>query len=255
MWHHQLRGAPPRRLSCCCTDCGSSNTADMTPRASPCCRTPEAPRRCARSATSPLWAPPSPGGWRCRPGSSVRARRPNGAGARWPGTTTGIGHTRWATHGGVTEANAHPHADSDERIHIVLNGIIENHSELRRWMVAEGAVIRSETDAEVVAHLIAHHDHGDLAEAVAATLAHLRRPLRDSSPCRPITRGCSSAPAGTARWWWGSPTTVTSSPRRSPRSSPTRGEMHDVATASSSSPPPTASSSSTPRPARRAPRR
>ncbi len=89
------------------------------------------------------------------------------------GATTGIGHTRWATHGGVTVANAHPHADSDERIHIVLNGIIENHSELRRWMVAEGAVIRSETDAEVVAHLIAHHDEGDLADAVAGALAHL----------------------------------------------------------------------------------
>jgi glutamine---fructose-6-phosphate transaminase (isomerizing) len=87
--------------------------------------------------------------------------------------TTGIGHTRWATHGGVTVANAHPHADSDERIHIVLNGIIENHSELRRWMAAEGATIRSETDAEVVAHLIAHHDEGDLADAVARALVHL----------------------------------------------------------------------------------
>jgi glutamine---fructose-6-phosphate transaminase (isomerizing) len=87
--------------------------------------------------------------------------------------TTGIGHTRWATHGGVTVANAHPHADTDERVHIVLNGIIENHSELRRWMAAEGATIRSETDAEVVAHLIAHHDDGDLAGAVARALTHL----------------------------------------------------------------------------------
>ena len=89
------------------------------------------------------------------------------------GPATGVGHTRWATHGGVTVANAHPHADSDERIHIVLNGIIENHSELRRWMVAEGATIRSETDAEVVAHLIAHHDDGDLADAVSRALTHL----------------------------------------------------------------------------------
>ncbi len=88
--------------------------------------------------------------------------------------TTGIGHTRWATHGGVTVANAHPHADSEERIHIVLNGIIENHGELRRWMAAEGATIRSQTDAEVVAHLIAHHDQGDLAEALARALAHLQ---------------------------------------------------------------------------------
>jgi glucosamine--fructose-6-phosphate aminotransferase (isomerizing) len=87
---------------------------------------------------------------------------------------TGIGHTRWATHGGVTEANAHPHADSAERFHIVLNGIVENHVELRRWMAAEGAIIRSETDAEIVAHLIAYHDKGDLVAAVRATLRDLR---------------------------------------------------------------------------------
>jgi glucosamine--fructose-6-phosphate aminotransferase (isomerizing) len=87
--------------------------------------------------------------------------------------TTGIGHTRWATHGGVTIANAHPHTDTDERIHIVLNGIIENHSELRRWMFAEGANIRSQTDAEVCAHLIAHYDGGDLVQAVSSALAHL----------------------------------------------------------------------------------
>ncbi len=90
-----------------------------------------------------------------------------------PDATTGIGHTRWATHGGVTVVNAHPHTDTDERIHIVLNGIIENHSELRRWMSAQGATIRSETDAEVLAHLIAHYDAGDLVEAVASALAHL----------------------------------------------------------------------------------
>ena len=87
--------------------------------------------------------------------------------------TVGIGHTRWATHGGVTVANAHPHTDTDERIHIVLNGIIENHSELRRRLMSEGAVIRSETDAELVAHLIAHHDQGDLAEAVRGAIAGL----------------------------------------------------------------------------------
>ncbi|MGA9859630.1 MAG: glutamine--fructose-6-phosphate transaminase (isomerizing) [Solirubrobacteraceae bacterium] len=88
--------------------------------------------------------------------------------------STGIGHTRWATHGGVTEANAHPHADTAGRIHIVLNGIVENYLELRRELIAEGAVIRSETDAEIVAHLIARHDHGDLAQAVRATLRELR---------------------------------------------------------------------------------
>src|SRR5262249_39491718 len=65
------------------------------------------------------------------------------------------------------------HADSSERIHIVLNGIIENHAELRRWMVAEGATIRSETDAEIFAHLIAHHDEGALADAVRRAVGHL----------------------------------------------------------------------------------
>ena len=97
-----------------------------------------------------------------------------GVGANSNQPTTGIGHTRWATHGGVTEANAHPHADSDERIHIVLNGIVENHVELRRRMAADGATIRSETDAEVVAHLIAYHHRGELVDAVRRALSELR---------------------------------------------------------------------------------
>ena len=97
-----------------------------------------------------------------------------GVGANSNQPTTGIGHTRWATHGRVTEANAHPHADSDERIHIVLNGIVENHVELRRRMAADGATIRSETDAEVVAHLIAYHHRGELVDAVRRALSDLR---------------------------------------------------------------------------------
>ena len=87
--------------------------------------------------------------------------------------TTGIGHTRWATHGCVSEANAHPHCDTSERMHIVLNGIVENHVELRGRLVADGATFRSGTDAEAVAHLIAHHYEGDLAEAVRLTLRQL----------------------------------------------------------------------------------
>ena len=78
----------------------------------------------------------------------------------------GIGHTRWATHGGVTGVNAHPHADADDRIHIVLNGIVENHVQLRRTLFSQGVACISETDAEVVAHLIALHHDGDLVEAV-----------------------------------------------------------------------------------------
>ena len=88
-------------------------------------------------------------------------------------STVGIGHTRWATHGCVSEANAHPHCDTSGRVQIVLNGIIENHVELRRLLLADGAMFRSDTDAEVVAHLIAHHYDGDLAEAARRTLHEL----------------------------------------------------------------------------------
>ncbi len=88
--------------------------------------------------------------------------------------TIGIGHTRWATHGRVTEENAHPHFDTADRIHIVLNGIVENHAELRARLSAAGAQFTSETDAEVVAHLIADHYSGDLVEAVRHAYSELR---------------------------------------------------------------------------------
>jgi glutamine---fructose-6-phosphate transaminase (isomerizing) len=86
----------------------------------------------------------------------------------------GIGHTRWATHGRVTEANAHPHFDTADRIHIVLNGIVENHVDLHDRLETAGAEFTSETDAEVVAHLISHHYDGDLTAAVRAAYAELR---------------------------------------------------------------------------------
>jgi glutamine---fructose-6-phosphate transaminase (isomerizing) len=88
--------------------------------------------------------------------------------------STGIGHTRWATHGRVTEANAHPHWDTSGRVHIVLNGIVENWTELRDRLRAEGAEFTSETDAEVVAHLVADHFDGDLVEAVRLAYNDLR---------------------------------------------------------------------------------
>src|SRR4051794_34324788 len=87
---------------------------------------------------------------------------------------TGIGHTRWATHGRVTEENAPPHFDTADRVHIVLNGIVENHKELHDRLASEGARFTSETDAEVVAHLISSHYDGDLVEAVRAAYAELR---------------------------------------------------------------------------------
>jgi glutamine---fructose-6-phosphate transaminase (isomerizing) len=87
---------------------------------------------------------------------------------------TGIGHTRWATHGRVNEQNAHPHWDNSRRVHIVLNGIVENWTELKVRLTAGGADFRSETDAEVVAHLIASHLNGDLTEAVRRAYNELR---------------------------------------------------------------------------------
>ncbi|HET9075142.1 MAG TPA: glutamine--fructose-6-phosphate transaminase (isomerizing) [Solirubrobacteraceae bacterium] len=97
-----------------------------------------------------------------------------GASEPVPPQGTGIGHTRWATHGGVTEANAHPHYDSADRIHIVLNGIVENYVALKARLVDMGARFTSETDAEVIAHLIAHHYvRGNLLEAVRATYQEL----------------------------------------------------------------------------------
>jgi glucosamine--fructose-6-phosphate aminotransferase (isomerizing) len=91
-----------------------------------------------------------------------------------PPATIGLAHTRWATHGRVTEENAHPHGDCSDEVHIVLNGIVENHSELRQQLRDEGHVFTSETDAEIVAHLIEKHYDGDLTEAVRKAFAELR---------------------------------------------------------------------------------
>ena len=91
-----------------------------------------------------------------------------------PPATIGLAHTRWATHGRVTEENAHPHGDCEDRVQIVLNGIVENHSELRRELEGDGHTFSSETDAEIVAHLIERHYDGDLTEAVRMTFNDLR---------------------------------------------------------------------------------
>jgi glucosamine--fructose-6-phosphate aminotransferase (isomerizing) len=94
--------------------------------------------------------------------------------AERPRPETGIGHTRWATHGGVCEENAHPHFDTTDRVHVVVNGIVENYVALKYRLIDEGAVFTSETDAEVIAHLIAHYYEGDLVEAVRTAYAELR---------------------------------------------------------------------------------
>ncbi len=82
----------------------------------------------------------------------------------------GIAHTRWATHGPPTTANAHPHQGPNGRIALVHNGIIENHNALRDRFLAGGNIFTSETDSEVLAHLIESHYQGDLAEAVTKAL-------------------------------------------------------------------------------------
>ena len=88
--------------------------------------------------------------------------------------TTGLGHTRWATHGGVTVENAHPLAAEDaEKLAVVLNGIVENYRELRERLNDAGHVFSSETDAETVTHLIEEHYEGDLVEAVRRAYCEL----------------------------------------------------------------------------------
>src|SRR5918996_966108 len=107
----------------------------------------------------------------------LEADRPVSSGAvavAAPPATIGLGHTRWATHGRVTEANAHPHGDCEDQVHIVLNGIVENHADLRRDLAAEGHEFSSDTDAEIVAHLIERHYDGDVTEAVRAAFSELR---------------------------------------------------------------------------------
>lgn len=79
---------------------------------------------------------------------------------------TGIGHTRWATHGAPTDTNAHPHASNDGRFAVVHNGIIENYVELRRELMEKGYQFHSETDTEVIVHLVEHYYQGDFQQAV-----------------------------------------------------------------------------------------
>src|SRR5471030_264523 len=88
--------------------------------------------------------------------------------------TIGLGHTRWATHGRPSDQNAHPHMDCSGRIAVVHNGIIENYSALRTRLLADGHNFRSETDTEVIAHLIEEHYQGDLASAIRTTLREVR---------------------------------------------------------------------------------
>jgi glutamine--fructose-6-phosphate transaminase (EC 2.6.1.16) len=88
--------------------------------------------------------------------------------------TTGIGHTRWATHGGVCELNAHPHTDNQGKFALVHNGIIENYRELKEYLLSRGVEYVSETDTEAIVHLISLNYEGDLLKAVLKVLPMLK---------------------------------------------------------------------------------
>ena len=90
-------------------------------------------------------------------------------------SAVGIGHTRWATHGAPSDLNSHPHGNSDNSIAIVHNGIIENYQEIKEWLARDyGVTFKSETDSEVIAHLIGIFYDGDLLEAVNKAVAEMR---------------------------------------------------------------------------------
>jgi glucosamine--fructose-6-phosphate aminotransferase (isomerizing) len=86
----------------------------------------------------------------------------------------GISHTRWATHGPATDSNAHPHIGGNNLVAVVHNGVIENYATLKRQLQAEGVVFQSDTDTEVIAHLLAYHLNGDLAHTVQIVLGLLK---------------------------------------------------------------------------------
>jgi glucosamine--fructose-6-phosphate aminotransferase (isomerizing) len=88
--------------------------------------------------------------------------------------TLGIGHTRWATHGEPSDSNAHPHADPSGEFVVVHNGIIENFAELRARLQSDGHKFSSDTDSEILAHLVARHYKGDLVAAVREAVAHAK---------------------------------------------------------------------------------
>jgi len=108
-----------------------------------------------------------------RPGKIANLEEAMSEGACMAPATLGIGHTRWATHGQPTEANAHPHLSRNGKFAIVHNGIIDNYAQLREKLIAQGYPFKSETDSEVIAHLIEECYDGDLRHAVAAALEKL----------------------------------------------------------------------------------
>ena len=98
--------------------------------------------------------------------------------------TAGIGHTRWATHGAPTEANAHPHKSSDGNFFVVHNGIIENYLSLKEELIADGVTFKSDTDTEVIPNLVAKYYKGDFPEAVRQAAGRLEGSFAIAVLCR-----------------------------------------------------------------------
>ena len=118
-------------------------------------------------------------------------------------STVGIAHTRWATHGGPVVCNAHPHI-AGGRIALVHNGIIENYAEIREELLSAGVTFESQTDTEVLAHLVNHYYEGDLLAAVERALNRVRGAYGIAVFCMSLRR------AWALRWWWGWPMKATS---------------------------------------------
>ena len=118
--------------------------------------------------------------------------------------TTGICHTRWATHGGVTEANAHPHLSSDGKIALVHNGVIENYAAIKRFLLPKGYTFKSETDTEVLSNLIAYHyakepiiaDQSRFLESVRKALRHVEGTYGIAALCLDCTAEIVAARKG-----------------------------------------------------------
>ncbi|MGZ9586660.1 glutamine--fructose-6-phosphate transaminase (isomerizing) [Paenibacillus marinisediminis] len=111
--------------------------------------------------------------------------------------SVGIGHTRWATHGKPSDANSHPHTDTTKKFSVVHNGIIENYMDLKEELIAEGIQFVSETDTEVISHLIAREYDGDIVKAVQRAITHIRGAfalgvLTEHEPDRLVAVRCAS---------------------------------------------------------------
>ncbi|MDO4581894.1 MAG: glutamine--fructose-6-phosphate transaminase (isomerizing) [Bacillota bacterium] len=105
-------------------------------------------------------------------------------GSAYGSATIGIGHTRWATHGSPTDTNSHPHLDCKNEIAVVHNGIIENYLELRNWLLKKGHVFASQTDTEVLPHLLEEFYDGDLLAAMMQTVSKLHGSYATVALCK-----------------------------------------------------------------------